>query len=228
MRPVYFLVDALDECDNGEEFLALIEETAGYSSKVRWLVSSRPYMTFSDSIAEHAINLNSDTLQGLVNFYIEDKISQLQNTHNYSVNTLEAIRETLVARADSTFLWVWFVSKEPNSDSFPNEEDVYNTVQTFPTKLKDVYDRVVKNVEKGHDADRDRYVKILRTVYMAFRPLSEDLSALTRVSMTPPFFYATMQDLPALRPSKHISQLCCSQQRTAKYESSLQTACTKL
>jgi hypothetical protein len=42
-RPVYFIVDALDECEQGlEHLIELISTSLTLSDKVRWLVSSRP------------------------------------------------------------------------------------------------------------------------------------------------------------------------------------------
>jgi hypothetical protein len=42
-RPAYFIVDALDECENGlEDLIKVISVSLTLSNKVRWLVTSRP------------------------------------------------------------------------------------------------------------------------------------------------------------------------------------------
>lgn len=41
-RPVYFIIDAFDECEEGlKQLIKLISTSLTLSSKVRWLVSSR-------------------------------------------------------------------------------------------------------------------------------------------------------------------------------------------
>jgi hypothetical protein len=57
-QPVYFIVDALDECDQGfDELIKLISYSLALSDKVRWLVSSRK----ETNLLTQLRNLNRDS-----------------------------------------------------------------------------------------------------------------------------------------------------------------------
>jgi hypothetical protein len=80
--PVCFIVDALDECDQGlEDLVKLISTSLTLSDKVRWLVSSRPGVDVLSKLKDpgisRVVDLNAQGLDSPVNAYIDHKLSTL-------------------------------------------------------------------------------------------------------------------------------------------------------
>ena len=96
---MYFVVDALDECDEGDEkakVLSLISDSLKFSDKVRWLVSSRPELdvlallekrnTKSRHFAGALLELNDQSQEGPVGAYIKYKLETLEGRDGYSAD----------------------------------------------------------------------------------------------------------------------------------------------
>lgn len=104
LLPVYFVVDALDECDQtipgSDELIRLISASLTLSDKVRWLVSSRPEVNVLDRLKDldtynldtsgTLVELDTDLLKGPVNAYIKHKLSSLK-----------------VRKDTPTMFWLW-------------------------------------------------------------------------------------------------------------------------
>ena len=117
LSPVYFVVDALDECDEGDEkakLLSLISDSLKISDKVRWLVSSRPDLdvlallkernTKSPQVAGTPLELNDESQEGPVGAYIKYKLSALEGREGYSADILTALSKEILQREEKIFL----------------------------------------------------------------------------------------------------------------------------
>ena len=83
--PVYFIVDALDECnENLDVLIELISTSVKFSKRVKWLFSSRPstdvlariehYGVENLHAATNVLDLGTLDLRGPVNAYVEHKL----------------------------------------------------------------------------------------------------------------------------------------------------------
>ena len=117
LSPVYFVVDALDECDEGDEkakLLSLISDSLKLSDKVRWLVSSRPELdvlvllqkrnTNSRHVAGLPLELNDQSQEGPVGAYIKYKLETLEGREGYSADILTALSNEILQREEKIFL----------------------------------------------------------------------------------------------------------------------------
>ncbi|KAI0548670.1 WD40-repeat-containing domain protein [Xylaria curta] len=191
LKPVYFIIDALDECDNGLALLLrLISKTFTLSDKVKWLVSSRPEVLTQLDIQQEVhqledplvsrvlIELNRERLRDPVNIYIEHKLSALKSLRGYSEEVLVNISTEVRHRANNIFLWVALVFKEL---SHMMEWDAVEAIQNMPQGLSGLYNRIMDKIEKSRGAWRCK--NLLMAVSLAFRPLS--FSELTVVADLP-------------------------------------------
>jgi len=116
-QPAYFVVDALDECEQGlQGLIKLISTSLALSDKVRWLVSSRPHVGVLSELKNpdisRIIDLNAYGLDAPVNSYISHKISALKDGKGYTDVILAKVSEQVRQRAENIFLWVALVFKK--------------------------------------------------------------------------------------------------------------------
>jgi hypothetical protein len=117
LSPVYFIVDALDECEQGLQHpIQLISTSLTISNKVKWLVSSRPTVDLKNpDTASSMLELDAQRLEDPVKAYIENKISALQTKEGYDDGVLVEVSDKVRRGAKNTFLWVALVFKELES-----------------------------------------------------------------------------------------------------------------
>ncbi|KAH1598871.1 hypothetical protein KXX44_005394 [Aspergillus fumigatus] len=181
LSPVYFAIDALDECDRKtpglDQLLQLIESSLALSSKVKWLVSSRPEVLLharGKQLKEiHAstasVTLGPRRLEGPVNAYIDHKLDSMKGKDGYDTETLAQLSDEIRQRAKSTFLWVALAFKELDGvDGW----DAVETIQRIPSGLSNVYDLIMAQIEKGSSENQKRCKNILVAVVLAYRTLS--------------------------------------------------------
>ncbi len=122
-----FVVDALDECDDGlDDLVSLISTSLSLSCKVRWLVFSRPELDLFTKIeaasgkcmtaTEIGHELEVQNQDYRVNKYVRHKISELKRSEYastyYQAKLLETLEREIDYRARNNLRWV--------SDQFQN------------------------------------------------------------------------------------------------------------
>lgn len=172
-RPVYFIVDALDECEHGlEQLIKVISTSLTLSHNIRWLVSSRREVDVVTKLGNHAIagtlDLNAQSLGGPVNAYIDHKLSALAGRTGYEDEVLADIAEEVRSRAENIFLWVWLVFKQLDLEHGWHALEI---IQAMPPDLPQLYDHMMTRIERGA---RDlQYCKdMLIAASLAYDPLS--------------------------------------------------------
>ncbi|KAI0905434.1 quinon protein alcohol dehydrogenase-like superfamily [Ustulina deusta] len=182
LSPVYLVVDALDECDQGLALLLrTISRSLTLSDKVKWLVSSRyevgtqPDVNLkqelrnidSPDIPRAIVHLDSERLGDPVNLYITRKLSDLKDLMGYSDKVLGEISAEVRQRATNIFLWVALVFKELST---VDEWDAVATIKDMPPSLSELYDRMMNRIDKLKNPNHCK--NALAAVSLAFRPLS--------------------------------------------------------
>ncbi|EAW20787.1 NACHT and WD40 domain protein [Aspergillus fischeri NRRL 181] len=181
LSPIYFAIDALDECDRKtpglDQLLQLIDSSLALSSKVKWLVSSRPEVLVHAGGKQlkdiHAstvsVTLDPRRLEGPVNAYIDHKLDSMKGKDGYDTDTLAQLSHEIRQRAMSTFLWVALAFKELDGvDGW----DAVETIQRIPSGLSNVYELIMAQIEKGSPENQKRCKNILVAVILAYRTLS--------------------------------------------------------
>ena len=202
LLPVYFVVDALDECDEAlrERLLKLILDSLGRSEKVRWLVASRPDVDIQAApgtlkklqISRSVVELDSQRLDDPVNVYIDHKLKILKDKRGYNDAIVAQVSDEVRRRAMKTFLWVALVFKELNK---VNGWKALKTIGMIPSGLESLYNHMMTRIENMSDPEHCRDVLVATS--LAYRPLS--IPELTVLSGLP-----ANVDLPT------IVEECCS------------------
>ena len=190
LSPVYFVVDALDECDQTkpglEELIQLISTSFTLSDKVKWLVSSRPVVSVHAKLknrdtSKTLVELDAQSLEGPVNAYINHKLSTLKENDGYDEDTLAKVSNEIRQRAMNTFLWVALVFKELDSVDGSYAVEI---IEKIPPGLSELYDHMMTRIENGKMRDPQYCKNVLVATSLAYRPLS--LSELAVLAGLPP------------------------------------------
>jgi hypothetical protein len=172
-RPVYFIVDALDECDEGlKGLIELISTSLTLSDKVRWLVSSRPEVEVLAELKNpdisRVVGLDAEGLDGPVDAYINHKLSTLKGRKGYTDIVLAEISDEVHRRAENIFLWVALVFKKLESERGWHAVKI---VKEMPPGLPELYNHMMTRIER--DTMDLQYCKnVLVATSLAYRPLS--------------------------------------------------------
>lgn len=175
---VLFLVDALDECESLESeratFLELILESLRINSTVKWIITSRPEVSIQNPPIRtnwnvSSFGLDSISLEGPVNAYINHKLPELKRLPGYDDQVMESLILEIRDRAAATFLWVSLALKElEHVDGW----DALDTLKSLPKGLTGLYDAIITKIETRQEQHAVRCKTILSATCLAFRPLS--------------------------------------------------------
>jgi hypothetical protein len=178
LRPVYFVVDALDECEHGlADLVKLISDSLTLSDKVKWLVSSRPTVELkTPDTAGSLVELDAQKLEDPVKAYIHHKLSEFSSKPGYSQRILDDISAEVLKRAENTFLWVWFVFKELGKTNktgklLLNGKDALKKIGEFPPGLSSLYSRIMDMIDGGQVGYPQYCKNVLTAATLALRPL---------------------------------------------------------
>jgi hypothetical protein len=176
LSPTYFIIDALDECSLNDqnqglnEFLELISATLTLSTKVRWIVSSRPHVKLQSSDTTGSlVQLDPRLLMDPVNKYIDHKLLALEKKDGYNEKTLATVSRIIYQRANNTFLWVALVFKKLESIKGWHAAKI---VDAIPPELNKLYEYMMITIENGEENDLPYCKNALVAALLAYRPLS--------------------------------------------------------
>ena len=173
---VYFMVDALDECD--PKILELLEwiirKNSEVSPKIKWLTTSRNEPAFIERLGRGhqlhtSLELNSDHVAGAVANFIDYKINELAGSKLYTSELQVFVRKSLREKAEGTFLWVALVCKQLSK---VRPQKAKSFLERAPSGLEPLYERMLDQIFNKEDKDDIELCRrILCSVTLAFRPL---------------------------------------------------------
>ncbi|KAK7178050.1 beta transducin-like protein HET-D2Y [Paraphaeosphaeria sporulosa] len=176
LNSTYLVVDALDECVTDlPKLLDFITQKSSISSHVKWMVASR-----NEAFIEQRLQLagsgtrlslelkeNAAQVSRAVDAYIDHCLSELPEIQ-YDNLLRESVREQIQRKASGTFLWVSLVVKELKEVM---AWEVLQVLEEVPTELKDVYRRMVKQIERLQRQYPRLCRQVLSVIIAAYRPL---------------------------------------------------------
>jgi GTPase SAR1 family protein len=172
---IYLIVDALDECDFelGQLLKKIFDNRISSNSKVKWLVTSRNETHIKEAIITKShlctsLELNSDHVGRAVLAFIEFKVSDLAGGKKYSPELRSYMRNSMVEKAEGTFLWVALVCKE--LEKVPKVW-VKSFLSKIPAGLGHLYDRMLEKLQASDLENFGLCQRILCTIVLGFRPL---------------------------------------------------------
>ncbi len=176
LENVYFMVDALDECDSTIldllKWIFTMDSQVSY--KIKWLTTSRNQPALGERLGRGhqlhtSLELNSSHVARAVDNFVDYKVKELANLKSYSSGLRLSVRNLLLEKAENTFLWVALVCKEL---SHVRPGRVKSWLGKIPAGLVPLYERMLYEVLHQEDEDDIEVCRrILRAVVIAFRPL---------------------------------------------------------
>ncbi|KAH8431009.1 uncharacterized protein LDX57_008670 [Aspergillus melleus] len=173
---IFLLIDALDECESGlPELLRFITATKSTSSvQLKWVVSSRnrddieQALEFDDKKDKLSLELNAHHISDAVAAYINYRASQLTALQRNKA-LLEQVKDQLLRGSDGTFLWVALVVQE--MQKCRRSAEMAELLERTPRGLIPLYDRMLQQILRFDNLNRDLCILVLSIVILAYRPL---------------------------------------------------------
>ena len=173
---IFFMIDALDECDvKIHELLDwIIRKDSEISPKIKWLTTSRNVPTFIERLGRNhqlhtSLELNSQHVARAVASFIDYKVKELADLKSYASELQILVRKSLREKAEDTFLWVALVCKELSK---VRQQKVKSLLGKIPVGLIPLYERMLDQVLDQDDEDGiELSRRIMCTVTLAKRPL---------------------------------------------------------
>jgi hypothetical protein len=197
---VYLMVDALDECDADiHQLIGRITRSQSSSGEVKWIMTSRNEPVFKQQL-EHSgqphtsLELNSTHVARAVGKFIDHKVDDLTKWKQYSKELSIYVKDSLVRKADGTFLWAALVCKALKNVATWKTR---SAIEKFPPGLEPLYDRMMAQLRNGGDEeDIGIYEQTIRSITLVCRPLSlTELPVLARLPEELHGNRETMEDL---------------------------------
>ncbi|KAK9769765.1 putative NACHT domain-containing protein [Seiridium cardinale] len=183
LSPMYFIVDAVDECDQtrpGQDALIeLILESLTLSDKVRWLVSSRPdfdgvtkLKKLNSKDPRIIARLDIQSRKDRVGKYIYHKLNELKGSDvgpTYTDEAITKVAEELLRCANDNMLWVYLVFQDLQEMRGPW---ALQNIQDYPSGLSKLYDVKFERIESKEMAHLTYCKDVLLIMSIAYRPLA--------------------------------------------------------
>ncbi|KAI0203575.1 ankyrin repeat protein [Astrocystis sublimbata] len=182
---VVCVLDGLDECEK-ESLRQLLDVVGTYLSssrensgpRLKLILLSRPQPAVLESRLGQYQQIRLDNSETEVSHdvqrYIFAKVAELASEQNLSEEKVAHVRQTLLAGANGTFLWVGFVANELQGR---NWDQINEILRRVPKGLGGVYQRLLQQID-----DKEALVPILQWIVLAARPLTvSELTAATGI-----------------------------------------------
>ncbi|KAL6814600.1 hypothetical protein V8C40DRAFT_282940 [Trichoderma camerunense] len=170
----YCIIDALDECDRESQKILLqqFQETfldQDAWSKIRFLVTSRPYSEIDEYLNEFANKDLASFAQAEkdIDRCINERVAELAKRKRYTNKVKQQVSNILRDKAEGTFLWVGLACEELRE--IPSK-DAVRVLQNMPKGLHSLYTTLLDTAQEDSGVDTIR--RILSLIAVCVRPLS--------------------------------------------------------
>lgn len=195
LENIYFVIDALDECDDVsiDIFLTLLlanidsrqnrnSSNAGTNylpTKVVWVILSRNETLIREHLGSTINIVETVDLEvyrkevgEVVDRLIHIKVRELAELKRYDIELTKYVTSTLQARAGGTPMWVSLVCRELRKPSVRSISTKY-VLEKLPPGLTQLYDRILERIMSNEIPEMVEYaMEILRAVCLAIEPLN--------------------------------------------------------
>ena len=174
-RPIFWVIDALDECDSPKLLLDLIRTCSSSSVPLRIFIASRQIQSIHMGVAKaakslrltklekHSLDHNAQDIQRLV----EQEVGHMRGSEQIKTPVIQKI----LARAEGNFLWTRLVLEE--IVYCHTASSIQETLDEFPTDMQKLYDRMEHAILKlPRESSRSLAKALLQWTIGARRPMS--------------------------------------------------------
>lgn len=187
---IHCVLDGLDECDEPtfKLFVPRLVEllskktSLATSTSFRLIIVSREIFSLRTCERIKLDPDNNDKVMSDIEHFVFARVQELSYVEGFD-EIRDYVINTLLRRAEGTFLWVGFAMFELLQQSTCTE--LLEVLEDIPTGLSAVYSRMLLRIPVRK---RDTCLKLLRLVFIAIRPLSlAELAAAMNLPQSLPF-----------------------------------------
>ncbi|KAL8911480.1 MAG: hypothetical protein Q9171_003341 [Xanthocarpia ochracea] len=174
-QPLFWVIDALDECDSPKLLLDLIRTCSSSSVPLRIFVASRQTESIQMGVAKsarslrltklekHSLDHNAQDIQRLV----EQEVGHMRGSEQIK----DLVIQKILARAEGNFLWTRLVLEE--IIYCHTASGIQETLDEFPSDMQKLYDRMEHAILRlPRKSSRLLAKALLRWTIGARRPMS--------------------------------------------------------
>ncbi|KAL8670217.1 MAG: hypothetical protein Q9168_005231 [Polycauliona sp. 1 TL-2023] len=174
-RPLFWVIDALDECDSPKLLLDLIRTCSDSKVPLRIFITSRQMESIEAGIVKAARSLcltrlvkeSSDHNTQDIQCLVQQETGQMRGGSQIK----ELVTRKILARAEGNFLWTRLVLEEISHCH--TASDIEETLDEFPSGMQKLYERmehIILNLPRK--SSRLLAKALLRLIMGARRPMS--------------------------------------------------------
>lgn len=174
-KPLYWIIDALDESDSSKDILELFQNLPTFRTPIRIFIISRKTEALSLGFDRLSVSVPVDIIQRDgqedltrdIRMYVEHELKYMRGSEDLKLQVMESI----LRRADGSFLWVHLVLEEILGCH--TQQAIEQTLEEIPAGMGALYQRMehaVVNTPK--EADRILAKTLLTWIVCARRPLT--------------------------------------------------------
>ncbi|KAH9958713.1 hypothetical protein BC827DRAFT_1361799, partial [Russula dissimulans] len=201
-RPIYLIMDALDECldtfgtpSPGEQVLQLVEELVHlYLPNLHICITGRPEFNIRgalEPLASFRVSLHDESGQRAdIEEYIKTIVYSERHMRRWKNEDKDLVIKTLSEKADGMYRWVSCMFETLRWCLPPS---IRSILAELPEVLDKTYERVLKEIQKPN---RDHAHRLFQCLVVAIRPLRvEELAEVLAVDFSHP------SGIPRLNPN---------------------------
>jgi hypothetical protein len=175
---VFCVLDGFDECDRDSRAKSLGKFDSIFPGhqekplrKFKLLVASRDSggMPFEPDGSIQMDSINSMSTRVDISLFVDCKLGKLARSIENFHDIEQEVRQTLIKRADGTFLWIGLAIRELETSGTESAEDVVKMLEDIPKGLDHLYDRLLKRIRPQTSKV---LLAILRWILVARRPMT--------------------------------------------------------
>lgn len=181
--PLCIILDAIDECERTSRrqllesintLMSELNRSPTQISSLKFFLTSRPMrdelFNYLESFMDKQLHLDdgkSGYQEGLQTF-IRQRVDQLASTRHCSDEVKQFLVETLLTRADQTFLWIHMVLSSLDNRLLASVKDLKAMITSIPPELKATYTSFLSAIPSDH---REQALRLLKLIVSSTRPL---------------------------------------------------------
>ncbi|KAI4124107.1 MAG: hypothetical protein LQ338_004979 [Usnochroma carphineum] len=176
-KPLYWIIDALDECESPQLLLSLLSSICSSKVALRIMLVGRKTDTLSTALQRLEIStpvdaVSADETKGDLELYVAREVRFMRGNPQFKARVVQSVCE----RAQGNFLWVHLVLKEILQCH--TEDAIEQALEELPPDLEPLYHRMQTTLSNAsRPSDRDLSKIIFTWVICSQRALSlEELS----------------------------------------------------
>jgi WD40 repeat protein len=174
MGPLFWVIDGLDECDNGRVFLRCLKSLRDSRIRIRVLILSRNTEPIANELGRIAKEITVDTVENCgihhntqdIERLVESEIQHIRGSENLKVQ----LKETIRTKSEGNFLWAKLVLEEIMDCH--TEESIHQVLHEVPTDMMEMYQRMEQTIMASN---KKSHMPLIRTIFKwvlcAQRPL---------------------------------------------------------